>query len=271
MNSAVEQENSRYERAIRDQIDQSEVPMEGVIQSSIPPPKDYRKLGKSAAVEDSIIPGDILNQPALKLFAQFGHIALVGPTNAGKTTKFLNFLCDQKFEPYEEFIYCGNSKSLTDISGCYAANLYLREGEWKNGRMKYFKLEEIPNAIMYCENPINSHTKLLFIDDAMIQNDNLIKRSISNFVSQAKNHETTVCVTMHEVSGEKERKSVRMAMRYFVLLNADIDTLVRVTRLSKDNIIIRKYMNNDKYDKVLIYDREENIFYDKNYQVFNSV
>lgn len=216
----------------------------------------------------------IVNEEPLINFKKFGHLALIGPTESGKTFRFKIFCCDQKFnsEEYDEFIYCGPPKQLEEISKAWAANLYLTEGKYDDGNMRYFKLEEIDKAILYCTASENNHSKLIFLDDALIVNAQMNKR-IATWIHQAKNYNTTVVISVHEAFGSKDEKMVRTACKYYVGLNLGPETISKLIQQPKENYIIKQLESKSTTPQknVFIYDKNTQIVYKDDYKVFNNI
>ena len=209
---------------------------------------------------------EIYKKPELDFFEEFGHIALIGPTNAGKTTKMKTFLVDENFRKIEMFVYCGQEKDLKEMAECFAAGNFLQKESYENKRMEFFDLNKIEEAIAFCLNKENSMSKLLFIDDALLQGSKSTK-NISNFVSQAKNYNTTIVITMHSSTGDSLIKNIRSACRYMVFLNALPQDIKHILGISISDKLLLQYKNIfNKYEKMIIFDREKNILFNKDYK-----
>lgn len=208
----------------------------------------------------------IYNKPNLDFFEEFGHLALIGPTNAGKTTRIKIFFCDQKFKNLDTFIYVGGEKDLNEMAECFVAANYLNTRKMEGLKMKFYPLDKIEEAIAFCSNKENIQTKLLFIDDALLQGSKAIK-TISNFISQAKNSNTTMIVTMHNSTGDNSLKNIRNACRYLVFLNSLPQEIKYLLNTSISDKMLMNYKNQmNKFDKFLIFDKEQNIVFDKKYK-----
>ncbi len=212
---------------------------------------------------------DVLNLPELNTFEEFGHMALIGPTNSGKTTRIKIFLCDQQFKNFDMFIYAGNAKFLKELAECWAAQNFLDGKNYKKAEMVHFSLDNIEKATLYCETQHKDKRKLLFIDDGMLQGRTALNAML-NFISQAKNSNTTCIITMHDSTGTTERKNIRGACRYYVMLNVGADTISRMADIDKKSKIIRNYLQEpSKFKRVLIYDNEEKRFFNRSYEMLN--
>lgn len=215
---------------------------------------------------------EIVNEPTLTKFEQHRHVALIGPTGAGKTWRFKSFLVDQKFPKYDEFIYVGPSRQLEDVSKCYAGKLLLDDGDYTSGHMIYIKLENMDAALLYCTASENqSKQKLLFLDDALIVSSKLNKK-ISSWIHQAKNYNTTVVISVHEAFGSQDEKMVRTACRYFVGFNLNPAQISKLVSLPVDNPIIKQIESeDDPHKNFFIYDKDIKTVFGNDYKVFNSV
>lgn len=216
----------------------------------------------------------IISEETLESFKKFGHVALIGPTESGKTYRFKIFCCDQKFncKEYDEFIYVGPPKQLEEISKAWAANLYLTTGSFEKDNMRYFKLEEIEQAILYCTAIENNHSKLCFLDDALIVNPQTNKR-IATWIHQAKNYNTTAVISVHEAFGSKDEKMVRTACKYYVGLNLGPETISKLIQQPKDSYIIKQLESKKQSPEknVFIYDKNTQLCYKNDYKVFNNI
>jgi len=216
---------------------------------------------------------DIVSEKELGAFETFGHIALIGPTESGKTTRFKIFCCDQKFDSREnsEFIYVGPPKQLEEIAKSWCGDLMLSGQDYKKGKMQYFKLEEMDKAMLYCTNGANSHKKLLFLDDALVISSQLSKK-ISTWIHQAKNYNTTVVVSVHEAFGSQNEKMVRSACRYFVGINLQPAQASKLLNLPMDNLLIKNLESEvNPYKNLFIFDKKTQTIYNENYKQFNAV
>lgn len=209
----------------------------------------------------------IYKKPEIESFEEFGHVALIGPTNSGKTTKMKTFLCDQNFKDYSMFVYVGQEKDLKEMAACWSAEEYLDTDAFGNRKMQFFELSKIESAIVYCQNKENTFSKLLFIDDALLQGSKAIK-NIANFISQAKNYNTTVVVTMHSSTGDNTLKNIRTACRYWVFMNALPQEIAHLVKIERNDKLLLHYSNLSKFERVIIYDKETNMFFNKNYKSF---
>lgn len=223
---------------------------------------------------EPIVDENFVKDGEIKNFEEFGHVALIGPTESGKTTKFKVFCCDELFDStlFDKFIYVGPPKQLEEIAIAWAANNYLKKNEWKNEKMEYYKLEEMDKAILDCTNTENQHIKkLIFLDDALVVSKQFNKK-ISTWIHQAKNYNTTVVISVHEAFGTQDEKMVRSACRYLCGINLSPATTSKLINKPTDNAIIKTLEAQKNPHKVFfIYDKKNQTVYNENYKTFNSI
>lgn len=209
----------------------------------------------------------MIDENTLNKFEELRNIGLIGATNAGKTHKFKQFMCDKKFPSYDEFIFCGNPKDTIELSKCYCASEFLNGNDWTNKKMTYFNLNQIERAISYCDDPKNaSHLKLLLLDDALIQG-NKAADVVSNFLHQSKNAKTTVVVAIHVPTGAKDAVKIRAALNYLVVINESPEITAKLMEKQVNDPIIKQYNNKPLFDKFLIKDKVKQLIYNDKYMV----
>jgi hypothetical protein len=219
-------------------------------------------------VQNSNSDSALLSPSILNTFEQYGHMIIVGPTNAGKTHRIKTFFCDQKFANYDEYIFTGPKSEIDEMAACFVAQNYLDGKSHENKKMKFYPLDNILDAILYCEQNVGKENKLFFIDDALVQSSRITK-AIANFCSQAKNSNTTLAVTVHDPLGDSERKSIRHASRYYVCINITKEDLKRMVGIDPNSKVLRKYDQiQEPRKRIIIYDKNNREFYGENYQQF---
>lgn len=225
-------------------------------------------------MDEDIVDTDIARDPHLQEFEEFGHIALIGPTESGKTTRFKIFLCDEIINSnyFDKFYYVGPPKQLEEITIAWAANKYLKTNQWKDAKMEYFKLDELDKCLLECTNNENhSIKKFVFLDDALVINKQFNKK-ISTWIHQAKNYNTTVCISVHEAFGSQDEKMVRSACRYMCGINLSPATTSKIINKPTDSNIIKTLESQKDPHKVFfIYDKKSQEIFNENYKTFNSI
>lgn len=223
---------------------------------------------------EPIVDKNLVTDKSISDFEEFGHIALIGPTESGKTTRFKIFCCDEIINStnYDKFYYVGPPKQLEEIAISWAANSYLKTGSWEKCSMEYYKLEELDKAILDCTNNENHDlSKFIFLDDALVISKQFNKK-ISTWIHQAKNYNTTVCISVHEAFGSQDEKMVRSASRYMCGINLNPATTSKIINKPTDSPIIKNLESQKNPHKVFfIYDKKTQEVYNENYKTFNSV
>lgn len=223
---------------------------------------------------ESIVDEDLAKDFDIKSFEEFGHIALIGPTESGKTTKFKTFCCDKliNVELFDKFYYVGPPKQLEDVAVSWAADQYLTRGEWKDTKMEYFKLDELDKALLECTNTDNQHLKkFIFLDDALIISKQFNKK-IASWIHQAKNYNTTACISVHEAFGTQDEKMIRSACRYLCGINLAPATTSKLINKPIDNNIIKSLEAQKNPHRVFfIYDKKSQNIFNEHYKTFNSI
>lgn len=211
---------------------------------------------------------NIVEHPSLSKFEEHGHIALIGPTNSGKTWRFKSFACDNKYEDYETFVYVGPPKQLTEVAKSYCGSLLLKHKDYTQGHMCYYKLDDLELALQYCTSEENKQKKLLFLDDALILSTQLSKK-ISTWIHQAKNYNTTVVISVHEAFGTQVEKMVRTACRYYVGLNLNPQQISKLVNLPTDAKALKQIeATEDPHDQYFIFDKISKHFFNNQYKTF---
>lgn len=215
----------------------------------------------------------LVQEPELNEFEQFGHVAMIGPTESGKTTRFKFFVLDNKFpvKDIDTFIYCGPPKQMEEVFATWTVVTH-DAGKIKQMKALYYKLDEMEKALLYCSS--NEHfkeNKLIFLDDALIISSQL-NNKISTWIHQAKNYNTTVVISVHEAFGSKCEKMVRTACRYFVGINLEPQQTARLLTLPVDNPLVKTLESEtDPHKKLFIYDKKMHEIFNENYHRFNSL
>lgn len=235
---------------------------------------DATPAENTSSEDTPIVDEDLARDKTITSFEEFGHLALIGPTESGKTTRFKIFLCDQiiNSDLFDKFYYVGPPKQLEEIALSWAANIYLNGKDYKQAQMEYFKLEELDKAILACTNTDNHQMKkFIFLDDALVISKQFNKK-ISTWIHQAKNYNTTCAISVHEAFGSQDEKMVRSACRYFCGINLNPATTSKLINKPLDSPIIKSLEAESNPHKVFfIYDKKSQTTFNENYKTFNSI
>lgn len=195
------------------------------------------------------------------------HLALVGATSAGKTTYFKQLLADQKIPTFDIYITLGNMPGADELQIGYAASNYLFGIDHSNIESYHYTFDNYAQALNKARSPeIKDKSKLLFLNDAMIQSSKLTKE-ISDFMNQAKNYNITCVVEVHDFFG-KDMKMARKACTYSIFFKVSAAELSRALEIEKKAPLIRAYEMKDLDNRILIFDRDADSYYNSNYVSF---
>lgn len=214
---------------------------------------------------------NLVKEPELTEFEEFGHVALIGPTESGKTTRFKIFVLDGKFPiaSINTFIYVGPPKQMEEVFASWAA---AADNQLKSRKNLYYQLDEMDKAMLYCSSVENQkESKLIFLDDALVISSQISKK-ISTWIHQAKNYNTTVVISVHEAFGTQNEKMVRTACRYFVGINLQPPQISKLINMPADGPIIKSIESEtDPHKKMFIYDKKTQTLFNQEYHLFNSL
>lgn len=195
------------------------------------------------------------------------HCALVGATNAGKTTFFKQLLADQKIPLFDVYITLGNIVKSDELQIGYAANNYLFEKDYKNIESYHFTMDTYMQALNLARSAdMKDKSKLLFLNDAMIQSSKMCKE-ISEFLNQAKNYNITCVVEIHDFFGAN-MKLARNACNVRIFLQQTPRNLAKSLEMPLDSPLIKAYAIKENTNKIVIEDVSNSKYYNKQYISF---
>jgi hypothetical protein len=195
------------------------------------------------------------------------HMALVGATNAGKTTFFKQLLADQKIPLFDVYITLGNIVKSDELQIGYAANNFLFDKDYRNVESYHFTMDLYNQALNFARSAdLKDKSKLLFLNDAMIQSSKMCKE-ISDFLNQAKNYNITCVVEIHDFFGQN-MKLARNACSVRIFLQQTPRNLAKSLEVPLDSPIIKAYSIKENTNKIIIEDVNNMKFYNKQYISF---
>lgn len=210
-----------------------------------------------------------------------GHIALVGATNSGKTTNLITQLFFSGLEEnsgpfkaqYEYFFNVSSAMTKEDTVNNLrdsAICLLSKKTNNFNNNFAYFTQRKFSDAIqqMTDTNVSNENLKLCFFDDVQAIVASKDAQNLAAFISQAKNANCHVIVTMHKIFNiDKNEIRIRNAIRYFCLFNISEQEFKRVINMKSANVSANDYLwrkfssEEDVYKRIVIYDSLEDKLY----------
>ena len=218
---------------------------------------------KDSGVYNSIIPAN-----HWKGLREFYHMGLIGASNTGKTTMFKRLLADQKIPIADTYIVVAQPVNKSELTIGMASNDYLTEGDkFKSKKYLNFIPSEISKAFGYCKDMENAQeSKLIFLNDCLITNSKT-RDNIAFFINEAKNFKTTVVVEIHNLTGPN-MLMLRGALEVKIYFGLTSLALSQQLELEKNDPIIQKYnTKSNRYDQILIYDKQHG-FFNKDYIPF---
>jgi hypothetical protein len=220
------------------------------------------------------------NVPAIKPkddmgpFRPLHHVAMIGSTNAGKTTYFIKMLLQNRFPDFDQFVFIETGikpETTQNVLKAAAYAMRIQQGKPKHSKeFVYYKVHELKDALRHCTENDNSLKKLVFLDDAQVQSRGTEFDEVTKFISVAKNANCQVVLTMHWSHGDKTAKTLRDAVGYFVMMNVTLGTFNSIMELKgSDNPYWKRYIQyTSKYERVIIYDKEERKMFNWQYGSF---
>lgn len=216
----------------------------------------------------------------IESFGNFQHIALIGPTEGGKTYFIKRLFADNKLSNFNGFTLIGhNNRSIRDnespvdiFAKLFAGSqYYYNKNDYTDENkclMSYFPLSEMKTA-MVALNGQSKYNMLVFVDDALTADNS--GRELSSFINKAKHDNCTLIVTMHNPTNNAATKKIRDACRWFIFVNTSGSNLKALTNLRlNDPILIHYESIVDPHQKILIYDTLSNKFFDSSYNAINK-
>jgi len=199
------------------------------------------------------------------------NVAVIGPPKSGKTHFILKCFIDG-FEaplgtkPFDKVIYLGNEGQF-DLFRTATATMCFT----------YLNVSQAPYPIeldLYLKSDIKTlegslkpeaHLRKLVIFDDVIKDK--IRGQSNSVVSMAGENQHTnsaIWTVLHQTSDINNGKSVRDMSQIWVFINETDEGVRTALKRTIDDPIIRNYSNKTARDRVLIYDKNNRAFFDKN-------
>jgi hypothetical protein len=200
-------------------------------------------------------------------FERDSQTALIGRTNSGKTAFFQKFLLTDFIEPFDSFflIEAGlNPKQAHNIRKAALYNMRITNKQKENDEMTaYYTTDDVSKAITNINSISHEKKKLVLFDDTQVNMSNGDFMEVAKYLSVAKNANATCFVSLHNAYGKEAEIKARDACRYFVLFNINEQQFNKIQDLTTGNKRWDKYNSMlNKYDRVVIYDRDRKELYD---------
>jgi hypothetical protein len=200
-------------------------------------------------------------------FVEKRHIALVGTTNAGKTSWVITTLLKPNgFAPFDVFYFVASpiteASKLQQMKKAVDFNMrIINKKEVTRNEFAFFKNTQFNEVKIELSNAPSSLRKLVFFDDIQASAGARDMRSVAQFVLEAKNLNCTVIVSLHSAAEANGEKTVRDGARYLVLMNQTQTAFNRLAgdNLHKDNTVYNRYaaIPGKPQHRVIIVDQDE--------------